>query len=58
MVKWGEFTKAKEFAKEASIHCRILNDPNNYTRCLIVLSKLSLIEGDTGTALKLAMAGH
>ena len=58
LLRWGEFTRAKELAKEASIHCRVLNDPNNYTRCLVVLSKLALVEGDTGSALQIALASH
>ena len=36
----------------------MLNDPNNYTRCLVVLSKLALVEGDTGSALQIALASH
>ena len=43
---------------EASIHSRILKDPTTYTRSLIVLSKLALVEGDTGSALKLARSSH
>jgi len=45
-------------AVEASIHSRILKDPNTYTRSLLVLSKLALVEGDTGGALKLAISSH
>lgn len=45
-------------AVEASIHSRILKDPNTYTRSLVVLSKLALVEGDSGSALKLAISSH
>jgi hypothetical protein len=58
LVKWGEFTRAKDLAREASMHSRILKDSDCYTRSLIVLSKLALIEGDTGSALKIAIASH
>ena len=58
LVKWGEFARAKEIAKEASIHSRILKDPDSYTRSLLVLSQIALIEGDSGSALKIAMAAQ
>lgn len=40
------------------MHSRILKDPNTYTRTLVVLSKLALVEGDSGGALKLAISSH
>lgn len=40
------------------MHSRILKDPNTYTRSMVVLSKLALVEGDSGAALKLAISSH
>lgn len=37
LLKWGDFQKAKDLAKEVSLHARILKDQDSYTRSLLVL---------------------
>jgi len=45
LVKWGEYTRAKDMATEASLHSRILQDADNYARSLLTLSTIAFVEG-------------
>ena len=55
LVKWGEFSRAKELATEASLHSRILKDPDSYSRSLLTLSTIAFVEGASASSLKIAM---
>lgn len=38
LIKWGEFSRTKQLAKEVSIHARILQDQDSYSRALLILA--------------------
>ena len=58
LIKWGEFVRAKELAKECNLHARILKDQDSYSSSLILLSSLAYLEGDSAGALRIAMISH
>lgn len=58
LIKWGEFVRAKELAKGANLHARILKDQDSYAKSLLVLGKLAYLEGDSAGALRVAMLCH
>ena len=45
-------------AAEASKHARILQDQSGYARSMLILSEIAYLEGESATALNLAMASH
>ena len=55
LIKWGEFTRVKELAKEVSLHARILQDQDAFSRSLLVLAQLAYVEGESAQALRLHM---
>ena len=58
LLKWGDFARAKDLAKEASLHARILQDQNSYAKSLLLLGTISYLEGDSANALRIAMVCH
>lgn len=55
LIKWGDFSKAKDMAKECNLHARILKDQDSYTRSLLVLQTVAYLEGDSAGSLRIAM---
>lgn len=58
LIKWGEFSRAKNLAQEASLHARILKDADCYARALVALSTIAYVEGNSASALKISMMSH
>jgi len=58
LIKWGEFSRAKDLATEASLHARILKDADCYAKTLLSLSNIAFVEGSSAQALKIAMMSH
>jgi len=56
LLKWGDFARAKDLVKEASLHARILQDQNAYAKSLLLLGTIAYLEGDSANALRTAMA--
>ena len=38
LVRWGEFARTKDLAKEVALHARILQDQDSYSRALLILA--------------------
>lgn len=47
LIRWGEFGRAKDMATEASLHARILKDPDCYAKTLLSLSNIAFVEGSS-----------
>jgi len=58
LIKWGDFSRAKDLATEASLHARILKDADCYAKTLLSLSNIAFVEGSSAQALKIAMMSH
>ena len=58
LLKWGDFARAKDLVKEASLHARILQDQNAYAKSLLLLGTVAYLEGDSANALRTAMVCH
>jgi len=55
LLKWGDFARAKELLIEVNLHSRILKDQDNYAKSLHHLSQIAFLEGESASALRLAM---
>ena len=47
LLKWGEFTRAKDLAKEVALHARILQDQDSYSRALLMIAQIAYLEGES-----------
>ena len=58
LLKWGEFTRTKELAKEVALHSRILQDQDSYSRALLILAQVAYLEGESAQSLRIYMNCH